>query len=83
MLITYYADSFEGMKTANGNPFSQYYFSAAACEIPLNTLLQVRKNNTSVIVKLNDRPNCSKYPNLVDLSKTAFRTLGKISNSSK
>lgn len=75
--LTYYADGFEGMKTANGNPFSQYYFSAAACATPLNTLLQVSANGTSVIAKLNDRPNCTKYPNLVDLSKAAFSALGK------
>lgn len=70
--ITYYADMFEGRNTANGNIFSQTNFSAARCETPFNTLLQVGNNNTSVIVKVNDRPNCSKYPNVTDLSTIAF-----------
>jgi rare lipoprotein A (peptidoglycan hydrolase) len=78
--ITYYADSFEGGKTANGNPFSQAYFSAAACDIPFNTLIQIRKGTASVIVKTNDRPNCAKHPDLTDLTTTAFRTIGKISS---
>ncbi|MDD5198011.1 MAG: CAP domain-containing protein [Candidatus Gracilibacteria bacterium] len=78
--ITYYSDIFEGRKTSNGNLFSQEYFSAAVCEIPFNTLLQIGKGNTSVIVKTNDRPNCSRYPNVTDLSKTAFETIGKISS---
>lgn len=78
--ITYYADSFEGGSTANGNPFSQSFFSAAACETPLNTLLQVGKGRQAVIVKLNDRPNCTKYPNLTDLTSIAFGKIGKISS---
>ena len=47
--------------------------------MPLNTLVQVFSDNRSVIVKTNDRPNCTKYPNLVDLSKTAFGSIGKVS----
>lgn len=78
--ITYYSDSFEWGRTANGNLFSQSYFSAAACEIPFNTLLQVGKGNTSVIVKTNDRPNCSKHPDLTDLTTIAFKTIGKLSS---
>lgn len=77
--ITHYSDIFEGRKTANGNTFSQSFFSAARCDVPFNTLLQVGKGNTSVIVKANDRPNCSKFPNVVDLSKVAFEKLGNIS----
>lgn len=77
--ITYYSDSFEGGKTANGNPFSQSAFSAAACNTPFNTLLQVAGGGSAVIVKLNDRPNCAKHPDLTDLSSIAFGKLGKIS----
>lgn len=77
--ITYYADSFEGGKTSNGNLFSQTIFSAAKCTTPFNTLIQVYSGEKSVIVKTNDRPNCTKYPNLVDLSRTAFASIGKLS----
>lgn len=78
--ITYYADSFEWGGTANGDTFSQAYFSAAACVIPYNTLAQLQKGDKSVIVKINDRPNCTRYPNITDLSTTAFKVLGKISS---
>ncbi len=78
--ITYYADAFEGGHTANGNIFSQSSFSAARCEIPFNTLVQVGNGNTSVVVKANDRPNCSRYPNVIDLSTTAFQTIGNLSS---
>lgn len=78
--ITYYADSFEGGHTANGNSYSQSYYSAAGCLTPFNTLLQIGKGTTAVIVKLNDRPNCTKHPNLTDLTTTAFKIIGKISS---
>lgn len=31
-------------------------------------------------MKVNDRPNCAKYPNLTDLTSTAFRVLGNLSS---
>ncbi len=75
----YYADSFEGGGTSNGNIFRQAGFSAARCNIDLNTLVQLRYRTTGVIVKVNDRPNCSKHPDIVDLTKTAFSTLAPLS----
>lgn len=73
--LTYYADGFEGENTSNGNTFRQAGFSAARCNIPLNTLLQLRYGDTGIIVKANDRPNCSRYPDIVDLSKAAYSRL--------
>jgi Lytic transglycolase/Cysteine-rich secretory protein family len=69
---TYYADSFEWWWTANGSKFSQRYDSAAICTIPLGQYAYVSYWSTGAVVTLNDRPNCSRYPNLVDLSKNAF-----------
>ncbi len=77
--IVYYSDDLEGNGTAGGNTFSQAFFSAAKCTTPLNTLIQVINGKKSVIVKNNDRPNCVKHPNLVDLTKTSFSTIGKLS----
>lgn len=77
--LLYYAESFEGGKTANGNTFAQAGFSAARCDIPLNTLIQVRYGDKSVVVKANDRPNCTKHPDIVDLTTTAFSTLAPLS----
>jgi rare lipoprotein A (peptidoglycan hydrolase) len=43
-------------------------------------LVQVGKGNTSVVVKVNDRPNCSRHADLIDLTTTAFRSIGNISS---
>lgn len=70
--LMYYADYFEWKKTANWNIFSHLYFSAAKCNTPLNTMTQVWLWDKSLIIKTNDRPNCDRFPNLIDLSTTAF-----------
>lgn len=70
--LMYYADNFEWGKTANWNLFSHKFFSAAKCDIPLNTLIQVWLWNKSLIVKVNDRPSCSRFPRLLDMTTTAF-----------
>lgn len=75
----YYADSFEGGGTSNGNTFRQAGFSAARCNVPLNTFLQLRYADEGVLVKVNDRPNCAKHADIVDLTRTAFTTLGPLS----
>lgn len=69
---TYYADSFEGGNTSNGNKFSQEIFSAAACSVELGQYGYVRYGNTGAVVTVNDRPNCSRYPDVIDLSRRAF-----------
>jgi rare lipoprotein A len=69
---TYYSDSFEWQGTANGDMFSQNTFSAAICDAPLGGYAYVSTASTGVVVTLNDRPNCKKYPDIIDLSKSAF-----------
>lgn len=73
--LMYYNDSFEWKKTSAWNIFSQNYFSAAKCNTPLNTLTQVILNEKSLLVKVNDRPSCTRFPNLIDLSTNAFDPL--------
>ncbi|MCK9271985.1 hypothetical protein M0P65_00365 [Candidatus Gracilibacteria bacterium] len=73
--LMYYNDSFEGKHTSAGNIFSQEFFSAAKCGTPLNTLTQVILNQKSLLVKVNDRPSCTRFPNLIDLSTNAFDPL--------
>ena len=75
--ITYYSDDLEGNRTSNGDVFSQKVFSAAKCVTPLNRFIQVWRGDRSLIVEVNDRPNCTKFPNLIDLSTTAFDFLGE------
>ncbi|EKE29465.1 MAG: hypothetical protein ACD_2C00171G0002 [uncultured bacterium (gcode 4)] len=73
--ITYYSDAFEWWKTSNWNIFSQRYFSTAKCGTPHNKMIQVWLWDRSVITKVNDRPNCTRYPDLIDLSTTSFDLL--------
>ena len=77
--VTFYADSFEGNRTSLGDQFSQSNFSAARCDVTLGKLVQVIANGKSVIVKANDRPDCSRHPSLADLSTKAFQILAPLS----
>lgn len=76
---TYYDDSFEWKRTANGDIFSQDSFSAAICGIPLGSYAYVSSANTWVVVTLNDRPNCKKHEDIVDLSRVAFEPFASFS----
>jgi rare lipoprotein A len=74
---SFYADKFEGRKTANGEIFSQKKMTAAHNSLPLGTFIRVTNlsNHKSVVVKVNDRLH-KKNPRLVDLSRTAAKKLG-------
>lgn len=45
----------------------------------LGRFVQVANGSKSVVVKVNDRPSCSKHPDIVDLTTTAFRSLAPLS----
>lgn len=77
--LTYYSDSFEGGRTANGSFFSQSYYSAALCPDLLGQLVHVSTESSSVVVLANDRPNCRKYPTIVDLTSRAFSVVAPLS----
>ena len=74
---SFYADKFNGRRTANGEIFSQEKMTAAHNTLPLGTWIRVTnlRNQRSVVVRINDRlhPN---NPRIVDLSKKAARKLG-------
>jgi len=76
--ILYYADSLEGAYTSAGEVFSQNIFSSANCSFGLGSLIQVVSGEKSVVVKNNDRPNCTKHPKMVDLSTVAFTQLAPL-----
>jgi len=73
--LTYYADFFEWRWTSNWDKFSHVNFSAAKCNIPLDTMLQILIWGKSLLVKANDRPDCARYPYVVDLTRTAYNYL--------
>ncbi len=72
-LTSYYADKFNGRKTASGQVFDNKKLTAAHKTLPFGTRLKVTNeaNGKSVEVIVNDRGPFSKGREL-DLSKTAF-----------
>lgn len=79
---SFYAKSFEGRKTANGDIFRHTGYTAASNVYKLNTWVRVTNmsNDKSVIVRINDRmaPSMSKKGRVVDLTRTAASELNFI-----
>ena len=76
---TYYADKFEGRRTANNERFEQDGLTAAHKTLPFGTRVKVTNLNTdrSVVVKINDRiPRRSNTS--IDLTRRAAKELGFI-----
>jgi rare lipoprotein A len=73
---SYYANKFEGRKTANGEKFSNLNMTAAHKTLAFGTKVRVTnfRNDKSVIVTINDRlPKQSKRS--IDLSQCAAEEL--------
>lgn len=79
-VASYYADKFNGRKTANGEIYDSKKMTAACNVLPLGTWIRVTNlsNNRSVLVKTNDRMH-ARMKRIVDLSRTAAQKLGYIS----
>ncbi|MDX5346652.1 MAG: septal ring lytic transglycosylase RlpA family protein [Hymenobacteraceae bacterium] len=76
---SYYSDKLHGRKTASGQRYNKYLFTAAHATLPFNTLLQVTnlENGKSVTVRINDRiPKNEKK--VIDVSKAAAREIGML-----
>jgi rare lipoprotein A len=73
---SFYANKFEGRKTANGEIFSQKKLSAASNILPLNQWVRVTNihNNLSVVLRITDRMH-KNNKRLIDLSKSAAKKL--------
>jgi rare lipoprotein A len=74
---SFYNDSFQGKKTANGEEFSQEKMTAASKDLPLGSHVTVtnKANDKSVDVKVNDRGPYVKG-RVIDLSKKAAIKIG-------
>lgn len=77
---SYYADKFEGRKTASGETFRQNGLTAAHRTLPFGTKVKVINvsNGKSVTVRVNDRGPFSQG-RVIDLSKKAAKRIGMIS----
>lgn len=81
---TFYADVFEGRRTASGIPFRQNQMVAAHRGFPFGTLLRVTnlRNDRSVTVRVVDRgpwgAKAAARNTIIDLSRRAAGQLGYI-----
>lgn len=78
-LASYYGDSLNGHKTANGEIFNNKKLTAAHKKLPFGTYVKVTAlwNNKSVVVRINDR---GPYPKgrIIDLSKAAAKEINLV-----
>jgi len=76
---SFYSNSFNGKKTANGEIYSQKKMTAACNVLPLGTWIRVTnlRNGRSVLVKTNDRLH-SRMKRVVDLSRSAAEKLNYV-----
>ena len=76
---SFYSNSFNGKKTANGEIYSHKKMTAACNVLPLGTWIRVTnlRNGKSVVVKTNDRLH-SRMKRVVDLSREAAEKLGYV-----
>lgn len=70
---SYYADKFNGRRTASGSKFNNSKYTAAHKKLPFGTKVKVtnEKNGKAVIVEITDRGPFVKSRE-IDLSKRAF-----------
>lgn len=77
---SFYANKFNGRKTASGEIFSQKKLTCACNILPLGTWIKVTnlKNGKSAIIKINDRIH-PKMKRITDLSRAGAERLGYVS----
>jgi len=76
---SYYADSYEGKTTANGEIYRQGKITAAHKTLPFGTKVEVTNlsNNKSVVVRINDRGPFIRG-RIIDLTKAAAREIDMV-----
>jgi rare lipoprotein A len=69
---TFYSDSFQGKRTASGEPYDRQKLTAAHSTLPFDTFLRVTntRNGLSVTVRINDRMKANSRT-IIDLSREA------------
>ena len=79
---SYYANKFNGKKTASGARFDNNKYTAAHRKLPFGTRLRITKeeNKKSVIVVVTDRGPFSRGRE-IDLTKRAFMDIAQNKNS--
>jgi rare lipoprotein A len=80
-LASFYANNFNGKKTASGEIFSQGKLTCACNVLPLGTWIKVTnmRNGRSVIVKTNDRLH-PRMKRIIDLTRAGATKLGYVAH---
>lgn len=80
-IATYYADKFQGRKTAFGERYDRKLYTAAHRTLPHNSLVRVTalSNKKSVIVRINDRGPFTRN-RVIDLSKAAAKEIDLVAH---
>ena len=78
-MASFYNDSFDGKRTANGETFDQKLLTACHRTLPFGTLVRVINIATgkSVIVRINDRGDLTPS-RIIDLSHAAASEIGML-----
>ena len=73
---SYYANKFQGRRTANGEKFHQDSLTAAHNSLPFGSLVKVtnRSNGKWIVVRINDRMS-PKAGHLIDLTRSGAKSL--------
>ena len=76
-MASYYADKFNGRRTAGGETFHNGGYTAAHRSLPFGSKVRVTNpaNGKSVVVRINDR-GPFHGGRVIDLTKSAASTLG-------
>lgn len=76
---TFYADRFQGRKTASGERYDREALTAAHRTLPFGSVVRVinLENERSVLVRINDRGPFSRR-RVIDVSRAAAKKLGMI-----
>lgn len=78
-IASFYANKFNGRRTANGEIFSNSKMTAAHKTLKFGTIVRVinRRNGRQVTVRINDRGPWIRG-RVIDLSRAAAREIGMI-----
>jgi rare lipoprotein A len=76
---SYYALAFQGKRTASGERFDSYAFTAAHRTLPFGSMVRVTdmKSGSWVDVRVNDR-GPFKHDRIIDISYAAAREIGLV-----
>ncbi|WP_082757846.1 septal ring lytic transglycosylase RlpA family protein [Candidatus Desulfofervidus auxilii] len=80
-IASWYGPGFHGQRTASGEVYNMYKYTAAHKTLPLGTYVRVinLENGKTVIVRINDRGPFKKG-RIIDLSYAAAKKIGMIAS---